>query len=86
MKNKKIYIKKNFFLTIKIIELLISVFILYNFSFKNIKKINKYSFYKNNPKISICIPIFNQERYLKRIIENIQNQTIKDIEIVAITL
>lgn len=84
MKNKKIYIKKNFFLTIKIIELLISVFILYNFSFKNIKKINKYSFYKKNPKISICIPIFNQERYLKRIIKNIQNQTIKDIEIVAI--
>ena len=36
------------------------------------------------PKISIFIPIYNKEKYIKKCIENIQNQTLKDIEIIAV--
>ena len=36
------------------------------------------------PKISIFLPIYNKAKYLKRSIESIQKQTIKDIEIIAI--
>ena len=38
----------------------------------------------NQPKISIFIPIYNKERYIKRCIESIQNQTLKNIEIIAV--
>ena len=36
------------------------------------------------PKISIFIPIYNKQQYLKRCIDSIQNQTLKDIEIIAV--
>ena len=39
---------------------------------------------ENIPKISIFIPIYNKEKYIKKCIENIQNQTLKDIEIIAV--
>lgn len=37
-----------------------------------------------NPKVSICVPVYNVEQYIERCINSIQNQTIKDIEIVVI--
>ena len=30
------------------------------------------------------LPIYNKENYLAKVIENLQNQTLKDIEIVAL--
>lgn len=36
------------------------------------------------PKVSIIIPIYNCENYIKRCIESIINQTLKDIEIIII--
>ena len=38
----------------------------------------------NIPKISIFIPIYNKQKYLKRCIDSIQNQTLKDIEIITV--
>ena len=35
-------------------------------------------------KISIFLPIYNKEKYIKRCIESIQRQSLKDIEIVAV--
>ena len=35
-------------------------------------------------KISVFLPIFNKEKYLKRSIGSIQKQTLKDIEIIAV--
>ena len=35
-------------------------------------------------KISVIIPIYNVERYLKRCIESVINQTYKNIEIILI--
>lgn len=35
-------------------------------------------------KISIIIPVYNTEKYLKRTIESVLNQTIKDIEIILV--
>ena len=40
--------------------------------------------YDKNPKISIFLPIYNKEKYLNRSISSIQNQTLKNIEIIAI--
>ena len=36
------------------------------------------------PKVSVFLPIYNREEYLKRSISSIQNQTLKEIEIVAV--
>jgi len=38
----------------------------------------------NNPKISIVIPVYNKERFILRVLRSIQNQSLKDIEIVFI--
>ena len=48
--------------------------------------ISKYPQYstKNTIKISVFLPIYNKENYLAKVIENLQNQTLKDIEIVAL--
>jgi cellulose synthase/poly-beta-1,6-N-acetylglucosamine synthase-like glycosyltransferase len=37
-----------------------------------------------SPKISIFLPIYNKDIYLKRSISSIQRQSIKDIEIIAV--
>lgn len=39
---------------------------------------------KSIPKISIFLPIYNKGKYLKRSIESIQIQTLKDIEIILV--
>ena len=39
---------------------------------------------KNRPKISIFLPIFNKEKYIKRSIGSIQRQTLKNIEIIPV--
>lgn len=39
---------------------------------------------KNIPKISVFIPIYNKEQYIKRSIGSIQRQTLKEIEIIAV--
>lgn len=36
------------------------------------------------PKISVCIPVYNVEKYIGRCIESIQNQSFKEIEIVIV--
>lgn len=46
-------------------------------------KINKYKKI-NIPKISIISPIYNRERYIYRLIKNIQNQKFNNIEIILI--
>ena len=36
------------------------------------------------PKISVIIPVYNSEQYLKECLDNVVNQTLKDIEIICI--
>ena len=50
--------------------------------FKNISSSN----YQKNQrtKISLFIPIYNKENYIKNCIQTIQSQTLKDIEIIAV--
>ena len=38
----------------------------------------------NNPKVSVVVPVYNVEKYLKRCLNSLVNQTLKDIEIVII--
>jgi cellulose synthase/poly-beta-1,6-N-acetylglucosamine synthase-like glycosyltransferase len=47
---------------------------------KNKVKLNSTS----KPKISIVLPIYNKEDDIKRSIGCLQNQTLKDIEIIAV--
>ncbi len=35
-------------------------------------------------KVSVCVPVYNVELYIRRCIESIQKQTIKDIEIIVV--
>ena len=47
------------------------------------KLIEKEQFFKSkNPKISIIIPVYNKKNYILRILRSIQNQSLKDIEII----
>ena len=39
---------------------------------------------RDNPKISLIVPVFNKEKYLKPLYASIRNQTLKDIEIIFI--
>ena len=38
----------------------------------------------NNPKVSIIIPIYNTEHYLRQCLDSVVNQTFKDIEIICV--
>jgi len=40
--------------------------------------------YKQSPKVSIIVPVYNTSKYLKQCIESLVNQTLKDIEIICI--
>lgn len=40
--------------------------------------------YQNAPKVSIIVPVFNVEKYLKSCIESIQNQSLREIEIICV--
>ena len=37
-----------------------------------------------NPKISIIVPMYGVEKYLDKCVKSIQNQTIRDIEIILV--
>ena len=39
---------------------------------------------ESRPKISVIVPIYNSEKYLKKCIDSIINQTLKEIEIICI--
>ena len=53
-----------------------------NSSYKVIEKKSKH--YNNFPKLSLIIPIFNNEKYLPYCLNSIINQTLKSIEIICI--
>ena len=38
----------------------------------------------NNPKVSICVPVYNVERLIDRCLNSLVNQTLKDIEIIIV--
>lgn len=38
----------------------------------------------NNPKVSVIIPVYNAEKYLKECLDSIINQTLKEIEIICV--
>ena len=45
---------------------------------------SKFKIVKNFPKLSIFLPIYNKQQYIKSCIKSIQCQTLKDIEIIAV--
>lgn len=44
----------------------------------------KESVLKDKPKVSVVVPIYNVERYLKECVDSILNQTLRDIEIILV--
>ena len=36
------------------------------------------------PKVSVILPIYNVEKYLRKCLDSVINQTLKDIEIICI--
>ena len=37
-----------------------------------------------NPKVSVCIPVYNVERFIARCIQSLQHQSLEDIEIIVV--
>ena len=74
--------KKKIFIIIRYLFIFSLYFIIFLILLKKI------FFYKNNnnhiPKVSVFIAVYNKENYLHNTIESIQNQTLKDIEIIAV--
>jgi glycosyltransferase involved in cell wall biosynthesis/acetyltransferase-like isoleucine patch superfamily enzyme len=58
----------------------------YSRDFLEIKKIEKYPLLKpsNKPRVSIIIPTYNVEDYLKECLNSVVNQTLRDIEIICV--
>ena len=76
--NKKI---KNY------ISKIILIFLVFNYATKLLEKTKlrlKLNKQINIPKVSVFLPIYNKHHYLHRSIGSIQNQTLKDIEIIAV--
>ena len=38
----------------------------------------------NNPKVSVIIPVYGVEKYIRECVESVINQTLKDIEIIVV--
>lgn len=38
----------------------------------------------SNPKVSVIIPVYNVEKYLRQCLDSIINQTLKEIEIICV--
>ena len=36
------------------------------------------------PKVSVIIPVYNVEKYLRQCLDSVVNQTLKDIEIICV--
>ena len=53
---------------------------------KNINFLNLFISLNNSkrPKVSVFLPIYNKEQYIIESLKNIKNQTLKDIEIIAV--
>ena len=85
MKNKYKKKFKTIFLKYKIkFKTILLLYYLYYIS-NDITNNNKNKFIiKKLTKVSVILPIFNKENYLKRSIGSIQNQTLQNIEIVTI--
>ena len=71
---------------IHIKNLLILIIIIFNLNFNKriINFICKSDLISQNPKISVIIPIYNGGKYLNYSLKSVQNQTMKDIEIIII--
>ena len=39
---------------------------------------------QNNPKVSVIIPVYNTEKYLRECLDSVVNQTLRDIEIICV--
>ena len=78
--SKPIFWKDNKHIDINKMDKEIKNYEKFDLDFKNSEIIFK----SEKPKVSLIIPVYNQEQFIKRIYSNILNQTLKDIEIVFI--
>ena len=74
---KKIIHYNSIRIKFKFIDMFVIYFFLYLYSFNLIN-------FSKNPKISVFLPIYNKDKYLKRSISSIQAQTLTEVEIIAV--
>ena len=56
-------------------------------SFQDLQRSSKYSFRKGRcivPKISVIIPVYNVEKFLKRCLDSVLAQTFQDFEVICV--
>ena len=75
-------IEINFYLNDKIKTIYESV--LSSNSIQEVKQKFESNFFEHKPKVSVIVPVYNVENYLKECLDSILNQTFDDIEIICI--
>ena len=56
-----------------------------SYKYKKIKKLQKrYTTKMNKKKISIIIPVYNVEEYIRQCLDSVVNQTYREIEIILV--
>ena len=78
--NEKIFWKNNTEVNITKANEEITSYINMKPSFNNRKELYK----RNNPKVSLIIPCYNQEKFIQKIYTTIETQSLKDIEIIFV--
>ena len=85
--NIKLFININFFyfnINIKYHESL-AIYKHYTKDCRNLKKYNRIKINnKNNPYISVCLPAYNMENYIEKVVFSIINQSFQDFEIIIV--
>ena len=51
---------------------------------KKLKNYNRIKIYSTYPFISVCIPVFNMEKYIEKALFSILNQSFQDFEIIIV--
>ena len=88
IKNNKLRIVSlSFYFLYSIILSLYIYSIIYRYTYHStnrIIEIIKSEKHIENPKISLIIPVYNVEKYLRKCLDSVVNQTMRDIEIICI--
>ena len=62
----------------------LAIYKYYTNNCRNLKKYNRIKINNKNPYISVCLPAYNMENYIEKVVYSILNQSFQDFEIIIV--